>query len=53
MGFHISLDGKPPIAMFALQSFKEPEAWCLFREQPTSLRFAINCRDDPKNICDL
>jgi hypothetical protein len=27
MGFHISLDGKPPIAMFALQSFKEPEAW--------------------------
>jgi len=26
---------------------------CLFREQPTSLRFAIKCRDDPKNICDL
>jgi hypothetical protein len=25
MGFHVSLDGKPPFVTFALQSFKEPE----------------------------
>jgi hypothetical protein len=27
MGFHVSLDGKPPIQTLALQSFKEPEDW--------------------------
>jgi hypothetical protein len=25
MGFSVSLDGKPSISTFALQSFKEPE----------------------------
>jgi hypothetical protein len=27
MGFHASLNGKPSIVTFALQSFKEPEDW--------------------------